>query len=123
MAVRPTNTQTTALHRRNRRAAALRAFVPVVLAAALVAGCSAPLQRQTNADGTASDMTHQDRGNNDARRYESVFDDTANHADGFRCLSQPTDCRVRDLRTPWEARRYLMLDGTLSAPPIHGAPQ
>jgi hypothetical protein len=57
------------------------------------------------------------------RPYEAAFEDTDHHADAFRCLARPSDCRVRDLRTPWEARRYLMPDGTLSASPVPGVPR
>lgn len=53
----------------------------------------------------------------DAPKADLAIGGSDYHADTLPCFARPTDCRVRDLRTPWEARRYLLPDGTLSAPP------
>ena len=107
----------------------LRAFASMTLTSALLAGCGTPMERPTTAMGlsgagdvqTTADETHQFV--TDAPKADLAIGGSDYHADAFRCLSRPTDCRVRDLREPWEERRYLMSDGTLSSPPGSEAPR
>lgn len=129
MVARPNNAQVTMVHRRKPLATRLRALIPATLASALVAGCSAPMERHAPTSGApggdssrvVTGQAYQFAG--EVQQSDLAIDGADRHADAFRCLSRPADCRVRDLRTPWEARRYLMPDGTLSAPPVPGAPR
>lgn len=115
--------QVTTEQGRNRFAVGLRAVAAMTLASALLAGCSTHVERPTTAMGppgvsdtqAITDQTH--RSVSDVPKTDLAISGSTYHADAFRCLSRPADCRVRDLRTPWEARRYLTPDGTLSAPP------
>ena len=107
----------------------LRALVAMTLASTLLAGCSGTMERQTTATGlpgTGDAQATADQPRrfvSDVPKADLTIGGSTCHADAFRCLSRPDECRVRDLRTPWEARRYLMLDGTLSAPPGSEAPR
>lgn len=123
------DSQVTTNQGRNVVAVGLRALAVVTLASALLAGCSTPVERQTTVTGlpragdahTTTDQTRQFV--TDAPKADLAIDGSTYHADAFRCLSRPDECRVRDLRTPWETRRYLMPDGTLSATPGSEAPR
>lgn len=121
--------QVTQTSLRTRLAGCRRAVALVTLASALLAGCSTPVARQATATGvtdagdarTISDQARQH--GIGARKAELVPGDSDYRNGTFRCISRPADCRIRDLRTPWEERRYLMPDGTLSAPPSSEAPR
>jgi len=109
-------------------AVGLRTFASLTLASALLAGCSTPMERQTTATGlpggvaqTLTDQTY--RFETDTPKAAPATGGSDYHADTLPCLARPTDCRVRDLRTPWEERRYLKPDGTLSAPPSSETPR
>lgn len=123
MASHTMNGQVTRNQRRSGLAVGLRALFAVTLASALLAGCSTPLERQTKATALTSAGDAQatadktGRFATDAPETDLAIAGSDYHADTLPCLARPTDCRVRDLRTPWEERRYLMPDGTLSAPP------
>ena len=114
---------------RNSVANGFRALTTLTLVSVLLAGCSAPVARQTAVTGVPiagdaqamADQTH--RFVTDAPRADLAIGGSTYHAEAFCCLSRPDECRVRDLRTPWEARRYLMPDGTLSAPPGSETPR
>ena len=123
------DSQVTTNQGRNGLVVGLRALAALTLASALLAGCSTPVERQTTATrlpgaGDAQAMADQTlRSATDAPEADPIIIGDYYRADTFRCISRPGDRRVRDLRTPWEARRYLMLDGTLSAPPGSEAPR
>lgn len=114
---------------RNGLVVGLRALAALTLASALLAGCSTPGERRTTAMGlpdagdaqTTTDQTHQFV--TDVPTADLAIGGSDYQSDAFRCLSRPADCRVRDLRTSWEARRYLMPDGTLSDPSGSEAPR
>ena len=115
--------QVTTNQGRNGLVVGVRALAAVTLASVLLAGCSTPVERQTTAtglpgSGDAQAMADQTlRPATDAPEADPIIIGDYYRADTFRCISRPADCRIRDLRTPWEERRYLMPDGTLSAPP------
>ena len=107
----------------------LRAFASITLTSALLAGCGTPMERPTTAlglPGTGDSLAMADQTRRlvaDAPMADLAIGGSDYHADTFPCLARPTDCRVRDLRTPWQERRYLMPDGTLSAPPGSETPR
>jgi hypothetical protein len=123
------DSQATTNQGRSGLAFGLRALIAMTLASALLAGCSTPVERQTTATGLpgagdAQAMVDQTRRSaTDTPEADPIISGDYYRADTFRCISRPADCRVRDLRTPWEARRYLMPDGTLSDPPSSEAPR
>jgi len=123
------DSQATTNQGRNGLVVGLRALAAVTLASALLAGCSTPMEHQTTATGLpgagdAQAMADQTlRSATDAPEADPIISGDYYRADTFRCISRPAECRVRDLRTPWQERRYLMLDGTLSAPPGSEAPR
>jgi len=123
------DSQATTNQGRSRLAVGLRALAAMAVASALLAGCSTPVERQTTATGLlstgdAQSMADQTRRFvSDVSKADLAIGGSTNHADTSRCLSRSADCRVRDLRSPWEARRYLMPNGTLSAPPASEAPR
>ena len=101
----------------------LRAFASVTLTSALLAGCGTPMERPTTAVGLPGGSDYQATADltrrlvADAPTADPAIGGNDYRVDMFPCLARPADCRIRDLRTPWEERRYLMPDGTLSGPP------
>lgn len=112
-----------------RLAVGRRSVAVVALASVLLTGCSGNMARQTTATGmpgagdaqVSADPPH--RFVADAPKTDLTIADSVDHADALGCFSRPADCRVRDLRTPWDARRYLLPDGTLRAPRVSEAPR
>ncbi len=129
MASHTMNSQATTKQGRGSLAVGLRALAVVTLALALLAGCSTPVERPTTSMELPSDRDARATAGQtgqfvtEATKADLAIRGSTYYADAFRCLPRPDECRVRDLRTPWEERRYLMPDGTFCAPPGSEAPR